>query len=84
MRDRAKCANQQLCRSEESILLEGVVVGRHCRIRRAIIDKGVQIPAGTEIGYAPDEDKSRGWAITESGLVVIARGESVESIGRVG
>ncbi len=69
---------------EESILLEGVNVGRHCRIRRAIIDKGVHIPAGTEIGYAPDQDRSRGWTITESGLVVIARGESVEAQGRVG
>jgi len=69
---------------EESILLEGVDVGRHCRIRRAIIDKGVHIPAGTEIGYAQDQDRARGWMITESGLVVIARGELVESMGRVG
>src|SRR5690606_36299577 len=30
-----------------SILLDGVEVGRHCRIRRAIIDKGVRIPPGT-------------------------------------
>ncbi len=58
----------------ESILLEGVEVGRHCRIRRAIIDKGVHIPAGTEIGYDPVEDRRRGWMTTDSGLVVIARG----------
>lgn len=69
---------------EGSILLEGVDVGRHCRIRRAIIDKGVHIPAGTEIGYAPDEDRARGWMTTESGLVVIARGESVESKASLG
>jgi glucose-1-phosphate adenylyltransferase len=62
---------------EGSILFEGVDVGRHCRIRNAIIDKGVHIPAGAEIGYDPAEDRRRGWTTTESGLVVIARGESV-------
>ncbi len=63
---------------EGSILLEGVDVGRHCRIRRAIIDKGVRIPAGTEIGYDPDHDRSRGWMVTESGLVVIPREERID------
>jgi glucose-1-phosphate adenylyltransferase len=65
-------------RLEGSILLEGVDVGRHCRIRRAIIDKGVRIPAGTEIGYDPDRDRSRGWLVTESGLVVIPREERID------
>lgn len=64
---------------EGSILLEGVDVGRHCQIRRAIIDKGVRIPAGTQIGYDPAEDRRRGWMTTESGLVVIARGEPIGS-----
>jgi glucose-1-phosphate adenylyltransferase len=35
----------------ESILMDEVDIGRHCRIRRAIIDKQVKIPAGTSIGY---------------------------------
>lgn len=61
-----------------SILLDGVEVGRHCRIRRAIIDKGVRIPAGTEIGYDPEQDRSRGWLVTESGLVVIPREERID------
>jgi glucose-1-phosphate adenylyltransferase len=64
---------------EASILFDGVDVGRHCRIRRAIIDKGVHIPPGTEIGYDPEEDRRRGWMTTESGLVVIARGASIET-----
>jgi len=61
----------------ESILFEGVNVGRHCRIRRAIVDKGVCIPSGTEIGYDLDIDRNRGWTVTESGIVVIARGEHI-------
>src|SRR5438309_2313566 len=36
---------------ENSILFEGVDVGRHSRIRRAIIDKDVNIPPHTTIGY---------------------------------
>ena len=35
---------------EDAILFDGVEVGRRARIRRAIIDKDVRIPAGFEIG----------------------------------
>jgi glucose-1-phosphate adenylyltransferase len=58
---------------EDSILFEGVIVGRHCRIKRAIIDKNVEIPPGTVIGHDPVQDKKR-FHITESGLVVIPKG----------
>jgi glucose-1-phosphate adenylyltransferase len=60
---------------EDSILFEGVDVGRHCRIRRAIIDKDVRIPASTTIGYDLDHDRKRGFTITEQGVVVIAKAE---------
>ena len=43
---------------EESILFDGVDIGRHARIRRAIIDKGVHIPPDTEIGYDPEDDRA--------------------------
>ncbi|MEE2937471.1 MAG: glucose-1-phosphate adenylyltransferase [Planctomycetota bacterium] len=62
---------------EDSILFDGVEVGRRCRIRRAIIDKGVRIPPETQIGYDPAEDAERGFTITDSGLVVIAREEEL-------
>jgi len=56
----------------ESILMEGVNVGRHAKIRRAIIDKYVDIPQGTEIGYNLKEDKKR-FCVTESGIVVVPK-----------
>ena len=59
---------------QDSILLDGVTVGENCHIRRAIIDKGVSIPDGTSIGFDRDEDKLRGFIITDSGLVIIPRG----------
>jgi len=58
---------------DASILFENVVIGRHCRIRRAIIDKHVEIPAGTSIGYDLDEDRKR-FHVTESGIVIIPKG----------
>jgi glucose-1-phosphate adenylyltransferase len=61
----------------DSILMENVDIGRHCRIRRAIIDKDVVIPPGTEIGYNHDEDRKR-FHVTPSGIVVIGKGMAVE------
>jgi ADP-glucose pyrophosphorylase len=61
----------------DSIIMEGVDIGRNAKIRRAIIDKDVKIPSGTEIGYDLEEDKKR-FTVTESGLVVVAKGTVIE------
>ena len=58
---------------EDCILLEGVDVGRHAKIRKTIIDKEVQIPTGMEIGYHLDEDAKR-FTVTGSGIVVVPKG----------
>ena len=58
---------------EESILLEGVDIGRHAKIRRTIIDKEVSIPQGMTIGYDLDEDTKR-FTVTASGVVVVPKG----------
>jgi glucose-1-phosphate adenylyltransferase len=57
---------------EDCILMHGVDVGRHARLRRVIVDKYVHIPPGVEIGYNPEEDRRR-FTVTESGIVVIPR-----------
>jgi glucose-1-phosphate adenylyltransferase len=57
----------------DSILFENVVVGRRARIRKAIIDKNVEIPPETTIGFDPVEDKRR-FHVTADGLVVIPKG----------
>jgi len=61
---------------DESILMDGVEVGRHCKIRRAIIDKGVKLPSGTTIGYDAEQDKQR-FTVTETGIVVVPKGSEV-------
>jgi len=57
---------------EDSILLDGVDVGRHAKIRRAIIDKEVHIPEGTKIGYGLEEDAKR-FTVNPSGIVVVPK-----------
>jgi glucose-1-phosphate adenylyltransferase len=56
---------------EDSILFENVVVGRHAKIRKAIIDKNITVPDRYEIGYDHELDRSRGFTVTDSGIVVV-------------
>jgi glucose-1-phosphate adenylyltransferase len=59
---------------EDSVIMDWVEIGRGCRIRRAIIDKGNVIPPGTEIGYDLEKDREH-YFVSDSGIVVLARGE---------
>jgi glucose-1-phosphate adenylyltransferase len=63
---------------EDSIIFSHVDIGRHAKIRRAIIDKGVHIPEGVRIGYDEEEDLARGFTVSDNGIVVIAKAESIE------
>ncbi len=63
----------------DSILFNQVEVGRHAKIRRAIIDKNVRIPPGAEIGFDHDADRERGFTVTESGIVVIGKSDTVSA-----
>ncbi|OLT44034.1 glucose-1-phosphate adenylyltransferase [Serinicoccus sp. CNJ-927] len=60
-----------------SVLMDKVGIGRSCQIHRAIIDKGVQVPAGVHIGVDHDHDRERGFTVTDSGLVVVGKGTVV-------
>jgi len=59
---------------EETVILPEVVVNRHCKIRRAIIDRGCDIPEGTVIGYDAEQDKANGFRISSKGIVLVTRG----------
>jgi len=65
---------------DESILMDGVEVGRHSKIRRTIVDKGVKIPPGTVIGYDLEADRAR-FTVTDSGVVVVPKGAVIEDKG---
>jgi glucose-1-phosphate adenylyltransferase len=58
---------------EESVIMDDVIVGRHCKIKKAIIDKHNVIPPHTEIGYNPKED-AKHFTVTPRGIVVVPKG----------
>jgi glucose-1-phosphate adenylyltransferase len=55
---------------EDSVVLPNVNIGRHCRIRRAVIDKGCQLPEGTVVGEDAAEDERR-FHRTPAGVTLI-------------
>jgi glucose-1-phosphate adenylyltransferase len=65
---------------EGSVIMDNCDIGRHAKVRRAILDKNVRIPEGVSVGYDLDADRARGWHVTDSGIVVIGGGHSTVSV----
>jgi glucose-1-phosphate adenylyltransferase len=57
----------------ESILLDGVDVGRNATVHRALICPGVRIPDGARVGVDSEADKSR-FIVTPQGVTVVPGG----------
>jgi glucose-1-phosphate adenylyltransferase len=55
---------------ENAVVLPDVRIGRHCRIRKAVIDKGCLVPPGTVIGEDPEQDSKR-FHLTPGGVVLV-------------
>ena len=55
----------------DSVILPDVRIGENCRIKRAVIDRGAVIEAGTVIGEDPDADRERGFRVTKNGLTLV-------------
>jgi glucose-1-phosphate adenylyltransferase len=66
------CRINSFSEVEESVLYERVRVGRHAKLRRCIIDKDVEVPAGVEVGFNLEADRKR-FFVTDNGLVVIPK-----------
>jgi glucose-1-phosphate adenylyltransferase len=58
---------------EESVLLPGVDIGEHCKIRRAIIDSHCVVPAGLAIGYDKSEDIANGLRVSPKGITLVTQ-----------
>ena len=59
---------------ENSVLMDNCEVGRHCVIRNAILDKNVRVKDGTQIGVDLEEDRKRGFKVSERGVVTVPKG----------
>jgi glucose-1-phosphate adenylyltransferase len=64
---------------DDSVIMDYCDIGRHARIRRAIIDKNVTIPEGDVIGYDLERDRKR-YFVTDSGIVVIPKAPKREGV----
>ncbi|MGH3982692.1 MAG: glucose-1-phosphate adenylyltransferase, partial [Pseudonocardiaceae bacterium] len=62
---------------EGSVLLPGVRVGKGAVVRRAILDKNVVIPDGSQVGVDPELDRER-YTVSGGGVVVLGKGAHAE------
>jgi glucose-1-phosphate adenylyltransferase len=65
---------------EESVINDGVTVGQACRVRRAIVDKDVTLPAETTVGWDAAADRDRGWWVTETGITVVPKSPVIRAV----
>ncbi|MCX8018171.1 MAG: glucose-1-phosphate adenylyltransferase, partial [Rhodocyclaceae bacterium] len=52
------------------VILPNCEIGRHAKIRRAVIDKNCKVPEGMTIGHDPEADRKR-FHVTEKGVVLV-------------
>jgi glucose-1-phosphate adenylyltransferase len=58
----------------DSVLLDGVQIGRNATVRRAILDKSVVVSDGAMVGIDRQRDLDRGFTVTETGITVVGKG----------
>ena len=59
------------CHVEDSVILPDAEIGPTAVVKNAIIDKHCRIPEGMRIGVNSDEDRQRGFHVTEKGRVLV-------------
>ncbi|MBE0434516.1 MAG: glucose-1-phosphate adenylyltransferase [Methylomicrobium sp.] len=55
---------------QDAVVLPEVNIARHCRITKAIIEKGCEVPQGTVIGENLEDDKKR-FHVSPGGVVLV-------------
>lgn len=61
----------------DSVLFDGVNVGRNATVVRAIVDKYVKIEEGAQLGIDHEHDRARGCWISDGGIVVVPKGVTI-------
>jgi len=57
---------------ELGVIMPGVTIGRSCRLRNVIVDRGVDIPEGLVVGEDPQLDAVR-FRRSEAGVCLITK-----------
>ncbi|MDR2748630.1 MAG: glucose-1-phosphate adenylyltransferase [Bifidobacteriaceae bacterium] len=63
-----------------SIVFSDVVIMRHARVNKAILDRDVLVEEGATVGVDKQLDLSRGFTVTDSGITVVPRGFRVKAV----
>lgn len=58
---------------EECVILPDVIIGRHCKLRKVIFDRGCTIPEHSEIGFDHDADRAKGYRVTDKGVTLVTK-----------
>jgi glucose-1-phosphate adenylyltransferase len=58
----------------DTVVFDRVHIGPNAVVRRAILDKDVVIAEGATVGVNHDEDRARGFTVTDSGITVVGKG----------
>jgi glucose-1-phosphate adenylyltransferase len=61
----------------DSILFPGVTIGPGARLHRCIVDKNVNVPEFTRIGFDAEQDAKQ-FTISDNGIVVIAKDQKIK------
>ncbi|HEY1301873.1 MAG TPA: sugar phosphate nucleotidyltransferase, partial [Stellaceae bacterium] len=55
----SNCRVNSFAQTSESVLLPDVVIGRHARLSKVIVDRGCHVPEGLVVGHDPAYDAQR-------------------------
>jgi glucose-1-phosphate adenylyltransferase len=61
----------------DSVILSNVTIGPRAIVRRAILDKNVVVPEDARVGVNEEEDRARGFTISDTGITVVGKGVPV-------
>jgi len=65
-------------RVERSVVLDYTRIDRHAVVENAILDKNVVVPEGAMVGVDKEHDRARGFVVSEGGVTVVGKGQTVE------
>ena len=68
---------------DEAVVLPDVVIKRHCKLRKVIIDRGCTVPMGTIIGYDREADIKKGYRVTAGGVTLVTRAMLGQTVGGI-
>ena len=73
-----RCHIHSFATITDSVLLDGVDVGRNAVVQKAILDKNVRVPDGVTIGVDREADLARGFIVTDSGITVVGKNQVIK------